>query len=124
MRNKDKKPLTRRGMCKRCYKFVKDDPRLWTAESLEELLRGLENCLGVPGTILVPFIGAEIEDIKKYSAYRNRRSQRLFVKWLLSEARNYADFGSLNPYVNAICKYSFKIWLERSKKEAEVEDDR
>jgi hypothetical protein len=31
--------------------------------------------------------------------------------------RDYAEFGTLNPYVKAVCKYAFKVQLEYCKEE-------
>ena len=104
--------ITRTGMMKKASKTLKP----YTKEEFEKVLECLNNSIGVSGDILIRFIAYCINNSKDKSR-RNKRSDEKLIKWLISAARPYADFGTYNPFINSLCKHWCKCNIETDKEE-------
>ena len=103
--------LTRAGMMKKASKTLKP----FTNEDFKKALECLNKSIGVDGSILIPFIAYCINN-KKDKCRRNKRSDEKLIKWLISESRPYADFGTYNPFINRLCKHWCECNIEKGEK--------
>ena len=99
-------------------KYVKNE-KVEDELTYEDCVKALKKkTLGADGVSIALTILWLQEDMKD-ECRRNRRSDRKLIKWLKSEMRWYADYGSLNPIVGRVVNEYFECLRDRRKHERE-----
>lgn len=93
------------------YKKAAKELQPLTKQDYLDFEKDLNYSIGVSGALLTYFIIDHMKH-KDFFSKLNRRSHRLFMKWVMSEARAYRNLGTSNPNLNEICKRWCKIKLE------------
>jgi len=93
--------------------YIQENKNEPTLEECKEAL--LKETLGADGVsigLTVLWLEEDIKDKEK----RNKKSRKLLIKWLKSEMRPYADFGSFSPFVKDVCHRYFQCRKEHLEK--------
>lgn len=91
-------------------KYIKLVVKEWKKKSVEEKLKDAKTCyddnthLGACGIEIALTIAWLRENLVNKISKRNKKSDKLLIKWLKSNMRDYCDFGTFDSWVGEICK--------------------
>lgn len=97
-------------------KYVKNEKiedKITYTDCVKALRKKTIGADGVSIALTILWLEKDIKELNR----RNRISCKKLIKWLKSEMREYADYGSYDPFVNKVtCQY-FECLRDRRRKE-------